>query len=126
MYDPATVRRTVAERQAEGLGLFDWPEARTEMIEQTVLPVGGTIEARWQAWRDGPGQVALVRMGEEAVRRVDELGETRLSAKALVEEYRREHHAPINNVLTPMIARWIEAHYPATAGRFERRARSAT
>lgn len=104
--------------------LFSWPEsppAPTE--EQRELPLPGTAEERFAAWRGTPdGERAYTWMRDEARREVA-YGTRRLSAKSLVERCRALHRVKINNSWTPLIARAIQADLPATRGLFKDRMR---
>lgn len=100
------------------------PSARP--TEQRTLPITGTLEARYQAWRATPeGVRAFEAIVDEAVG-LEEEGVQRLSAKALVESVRARLKIQINNVFTALIAREIADRIPYLGDLLEfRRRRSA-
>lgn len=104
--------------------LFDWPEAPAAPAEeQRELPLPGTAEERFTAWRGTQdGQAAYGWMLAMAAREAS-FGVRRLSAKALVERCRAFRKVKINNDWTPLIARAIQADVPATRGLFKDRMR---
>ena len=107
--------------------LFDapWPERLPAGTEQRVLPVSGTIAARYAEWRRTPDGAKAFAWMEEMARRVVRKGAHRLSAKALVELARAELRVVVNNTFTPEIARELEDTHAELRGLFELRRRGA-
>ena len=110
----------------EALPLFDWPQVPPAEAEPHVLPLEGTIAARYAAWRqteDGERVfLAFVAEGLGEVAR----GATRLSAKACWERVRARLRVPINNSFTALVVRDAESACPTLKGLYEKRMRRAS
>lgn len=131
--DPDPLAREVSE--VGDLPIFaahQWPERAAEEAEQTVAPVKGTIEERYQTWRrTEDGQRVFAAYLKEALRK---LGETPfnqrktgcLRSKAIWEVVRDRLRISCNNDFTALAAREAERVEPALFGLFERRRRVAT
>ena len=117
--------RDRTERQTQGLGLFDFPVRPPATDESRVLPLAGTIEGAYQAWRataEGSWLFDVMRWRALALVRA---GESRVGTKALVEWARAQHKATINNDFTALIARELLENEAELHGAIECRQRSA-
>ena len=106
--------------------LFDHPIRPREEARQHVLPVRGTIEERYRAWRATEDGAALWdAFCREAVTQAS-LGARRLSGKGIAETIRARLRRHLNNSHVALLVRDCEAAHPVTADRFEKRRRVAT
>lgn len=111
-------------RVTDELSLFrPWPETTgVRGAEQRVFPLRGTIQGRYEAWRqtdDGRLAYALfVRLA------LTETG--RLSAKRIWETCRAQLRVKLNNDFHAPMVREAEDALPELRGRFERRTRKAS
>jgi hypothetical protein len=133
-YDPSDpevqLRRRHDEPGWEGLSLFAgdasaqaWPESAAAATEQREIPLDGTIEQRYQAWRATPeGTAAFQWIAGRATSMVAQ-GATRLSIAQLVEGYRFNERASVNNTYRAPMVRELEDRYPILRGLFEARVR---
>lgn len=95
------------------------------LAEQREMAIGGTLEARYWAWRateDGVLVYGAIR--DEALREV-RAGNTRVSSKGLVEWARRTYRIHVNNSYTAHIARELYDTEPELRGALELRERNA-
>jgi hypothetical protein len=100
-----------------------WDEAPAALTEQRELPIDGTIEARYQAWRaTEEGQDAYQWIVTRATSMVAQ-GATRLSIAQLVEGYRFAKRRSVNNTFRAPMVRELEDGYPILRGLFESRVR---
>ena len=103
-----------------------WPEAAPATDEQRCLPIDGTIEGRYQAWRatgDGQAVVACFYLfANEEIGR----GATRLSGKFLAERVRARLRLNLNNSFVALLVRDLEADCELVRGLFEKRVRRAS
>ena len=117
----------------DGLSLFAveasaaaWPQAPAAGDEQRTLPVEGTLEGAYRAWRDSDdGRHAwgwLVCRATELVAQ----GANRLSIGQLAEAYRMLERRSLNNSHRALLVRDLEDAYPALRGLFETRQRKAS
>lgn len=92
--------------------------------EQREMPIPGTLEARYQRWRqtdDGRRIYSeILRRALYAVGR----GERRIGVKAIAEQVRADLHLQINNTLVALIAREMHDTAPALRDLIELRERS--
>lgn len=93
--------------------------------EQRVLPIDGTLQARYEAWRrsdEGAWVFATIRE-----RALDEArdGAQRIGVKGLVEDVRRDLKVHANNSYTALIARELRDTEPELEDLIELRERTA-
>lgn len=127
----AALRGRSQPTQEELGGLFaplDLPPRRPSPgpAEQRVLPIDGTLQARYEAWRrseEGGWVFATIR--ERALEEARE-GAQRIGVKGIVEAVRRELRVAVNNSATAFIARELWETVPALRGLIELRQRTAT
>lgn len=110
----------------EALPLFDWPQAPPAEAEPHVLPLDGTIAARYAAWRQtADGERVFLAFVAEGLGEVAR-GATRLSAKACWERVRARLRLPMNNDHHAPMVREVEDRYPELRGLYEKRMRRAS
>lgn len=111
-----------------GLPMFDapwWPEAPKVKAESLCLPIPGTIDGDYKAWRESPeGEQAFACLAQRALE-LATTGQRRVSTKALFEWYRSLHRLPINNDWTALVARELVDRFEALKGKIEMRQRKA-
>lgn len=94
-------------------------------VEQRSLPIQGTLEGEYHAWRAtalGEFVVETMRMRAlDLVRR----GATRVGVKALAEWVRGEKQVEVNNSLVALVARELREREPELRDRIELRQRTA-
>jgi len=118
--DPAPPSR---EAQMEGT-MFDWPERRAEVAEQRALPLGGSTEARFEAWVMSAEGAAAFSVFFDILIQDLKAGE-RISAKFCWEAMRRRTHVKANNSFHALALRRAEDLYPPLRGHAEKRKRGA-
>lgn len=127
-HDPSDPEIALRPRQAPDLTgtLFQpWPEAPAAGTEQEELPLGGTLTARYHAWRRTAEGMAVWGFVAGRAVHLARTGAQRLSAKGLLELCRASLHVGADNRYTALLARECEATYPETRGLFETRRRTA-
>lgn len=104
-----------------------WPEAKPRGdAEQLVSPIGGTIQAEFEAWMQSEAGRAIYRaFCAEGLGQVAR-GATRLSAKGIWETIRARNKQSANNSFTALVARQAEQDYPTMRGLFAMRERRAS
>lgn len=104
-----------------------WPEVPPRGdSEQLTAPVGGTIQADFEAWlTTDAGRVIYREFCAEALGQVTR-GATRLSAKGIWETIRSRLKQSANNSYVSLVARQAEQEYPVIRGLFEFRVRRAS
>ena len=104
----------------------DWPQAPpAPPVEQTVLPIGGTLEARYAAWRSSAEGCVVFGVIHDRALRAASQGAKRIGVKRLAEDVRGDLKRKVNNSLVAFIAREL-ATDPALAGRIKMRVRKST
>lgn len=98
-----------------------WPEAPKAEAEPYVLPIRGTIEERYQRWRNtDDGRTVYAVFCRRALRERD------IGTRAVWEDTRKELRITADNSFMAPMVREAEAAIPELRGRFHKRQRKAS
>jgi len=100
-----------------------FPTAPPASVEQAVLPIRGTIEERYRAWRTTEPDV-YTEIERRAVARA-EGGATRVETNKITADVRGEWRVKINNDFRALIARDLRTAHPILRPLIHVRARRA-
>lgn len=103
-----------------------WPEApQVETAEQRGLSLPGSLEQRYQVWREtADGKAVFGWLAERSVAAVA-AGATKLFIDRMVWPCRQELGLSINNSYRALLVRELIDRYPTLRGAFELRQRTS-